>query len=33
MVKHSNNELFGQNKLIFDEQPAYDKAKDRAVDL
>ena len=30
---HSNHELLGQNKLIFDDQPAYDKAKDRVADL
>ena len=32
-VKHSNHELLGQNKLIFVDQPAYDKAKDRVADL
>ena len=25
--------MLGQNKLIFDDQPAYDKAKDRVADL
>ena len=29
---HSNHE-FLMNKLIFDDQPAYDKAKDRVADL
>ena len=33
MVQHSNHELLGQNKLIFDDQPDYDKAKDRIADL
>ena len=30
---HSNHELLGQNELIFDDQPAYDKANDRVADL
>ena len=25
--------LLGQNKVIFDDQPAYDKAKDLVADL
>ena len=29
--KHSNHELLGQNKLIFEDQPAYVKANDRLV--
>ena len=33
MVQHSNHELLCQNKLIYDDQPAYDKAKDRVADL
>ena len=31
--QHSNNKLLGQNKLIFDQQRAYDKAKELVADL
>ena len=32
-VQHSIHEFLDQNKIIFDDQPAYHKAKDRVADL